>query len=692
MEKRKAVVLALGLVMLMLVSTFGSTLPAFAGSGDGPYTVTVRYYDSIQVTYIGTDFAGGAWESRGDVPIGGTEVAAQAYCVDPFVSFHKLADTTGWDSVLGATVDAKGGYAAAAPWNASVALQQYGDAVRWLVLNGYRGDFLADDQASQDSVDRLQGLYGYVGDIDKTIALMATKIAIWKAVTNDRVDVVSTSLDDVLDKRDTLDALIQGMLSDALSGRETGLAATELALEVKGSAELRFSDSGSNPAYGYYGPLRFEVKLLNQGVDSSYRLAVDKVYLAIQGIALDDVDVVYANRSPLEKGRLFGTDSEALYLDKGATDGSGIWVSDDVYLKAPINRHHITGAPLSSDLLSIRAMVRAADVPLAEGTPLTFVYESAGMQEWDAVQAFIGGADEYAKADLYASARLDTGESAYGNLYLAKQVYNGIADQEYTFKVYASHEPEFAEVTTANLADYRVLPGRCINADHSITVKNGDMVEIDGLPSDLYYWVEEIDAPDGCDTAYSVEAVTVEDLAEGTLAGPIRMDCSGAYGVATVTFINTFPAPEEEADGEEPVDTGDSEDAGEPDDAGEPEGDDAIKRPGSQGDGDEDMATQLVTRKPSIDEAPEPANPGASLTYNGQGSYTEIHHDGTALGEWKWDEGEEDWLFDGQSPLGNLAPTGDNRIQAGVYLAGAVILLGICCAACRRRVERKHSA
>jgi hypothetical protein len=55
---------------------------------------------------------------------------------------------------------------------------------------------------------------------------------------------------------------------------------------------------------------------------------------------------------------------------------------------------------------------------------------------------------------------------------------------------------------------------------------------------------------------------------------------------------------------------------------------------------------------------PTPMAPGSSLVPTGNGGFVEIGEDGTPLGEWYWDDGADQWLFDEYPPLGDLPQTG----------------------------------
>ncbi|MCL1829293.1 MAG: hypothetical protein FWG32_07335, partial [Oscillospiraceae bacterium] len=75
----------------LIFAFLAASEPAYAAADIGPqYTATLQYYDDIQITYTLNYPAGGVWNGAGDIPIGGTGVSSQIYCVDPFVHFHSV--------------------------------------------------------------------------------------------------------------------------------------------------------------------------------------------------------------------------------------------------------------------------------------------------------------------------------------------------------------------------------------------------------------------------------------------------------------------------------------------------------------------------------------------------------------------------------------------------------------------------
>jgi hypothetical protein len=381
--------------LLALALACGAALPARAG---GPsYTVTLRYFDDIQLTYALRYPDGHLWEGNADVPIGGTEASGQIYCIDPFVAFHAMAEST-WEGWV--LVDRMEGYVEAAPWAVSPAMEQRGEAVRWLVVNGYRGNYLADDAESRASVERLRQLYPQSGfpalgeAITKKIAVMATKAAIWAALAGDAFELKRTSLSPA--DHSVFEALLRALTDDAAVGSR-GLQAgdfTAFGLELDDSA-AGYTVGGPN---GFYGPLTVRARLINSAGGSP---RLDRVYLAAGGPDADGVVFVGGPDAPaLAYGAVYGTGESAQYLEGGDFVG-GEWKSDAFFLKIPADRE-----PGRGGLVTVGAMAVAENVPLEEGTPVAYVYGADGTMDWERIQAFIGAAMEGAQMSLYAQAFL----------------------------------------------------------------------------------------------------------------------------------------------------------------------------------------------------------------------------------------------------------------------------------------------
>ncbi|MDR0222681.1 MAG: Cys-Gln thioester bond-forming surface protein [Oscillospiraceae bacterium] len=504
---------------------------AAPGASDS-YSATLRYYDSIQITYTLNYPSGGIWSGAADIPVGGAGVSEQIYCVDPFVPFHSKADRTYWDSPTKATVDEKSGYAAAAPWNTSASMRLNADAVYWLALNGYRGDYLANDGESRRSVARLNSLYPGIGDIDEKIALMATKVAMWKILAGDGVVIIKTSLDGSPEARGTFDALVGSLVSDAVNGRSTGLGMTRFSVEINDEHSAQLNDGG----FRFYGPMSVSASLSN----SSGGLNLDKVFLNVSGVSSEGISFVAAPNASapeLPAGTVYGTSESEQYIDGFTNNKSG-----EFYLKIPASR-------AGTDLLTVEARAKASDVLLAAGTPVVFVYERGGVQDWDAVQAFIGAAADGARANLYAEAAVKTGDSPVSDIYIAKRIENYSPldeNAEFTFRLLYGATAESVGAPV-DLSDYHVHGARGVNeADGTFTLRNGGLAFVQGLPSEYYYRFEEIDIPDAFEPIPDYE-INIGDSdvtgGSGTLTSAFRPD--GDLDLAMATFINVKkPSPD----------------------------------------------------------------------------------------------------------------------------------------------------
>ncbi|MCL1983194.1 MAG: Cys-Gln thioester bond-forming surface protein [Clostridiales bacterium] len=547
MMKRKVFSLCIALLVVVaaLVPAGGFFGTAYADDPDPMYTVALRYFDNIQITYTGHYPSGDVWGQTGDVPIGGCVipdqeiVSGQIYCADPFVAFHSNANAVSvWDN--GSTLDTVQNYTVAAPWAMSSAMQTYYDEVAWIVLNGYRGDFLSDDYISDESVARLNKAYPKIGAIDKTIALMATKIAVWRIVMADSIVILKTSLDSKPAQRKTMDDLADALVSDARAKKLTALKATSLSLEIVGKegAEL----TGTGPYY--YGPLRVNAKLENLPSGSNGPFELSQIYLTAAGINADDIKFVDSAHLPLDTGIVYGTSSIEQCLD-GQVFGAGNGLeSDDFYLEIPTLR-------ADEKNLKITAMAKAAKIPLLEGTPITFVYCTPGgngVQEWEEVQAFVGGAGDGMEIDLYAMDVLNTDVTVTGDIYLVKEVENGGLGDEFAFRLYTSASNDFSTAAQVLLNDGFVLPakGRVNTENNTIETEEG-WVEITGLPADKFYWIEEVGQPGGYTTEYKIDiadtlGIPLKLTLPGTRTSAFKMDID-VDGLAMVTFINKKEVP-----------------------------------------------------------------------------------------------------------------------------------------------------
>ena len=518
------------LVITLIAAAF--TLPAL-GAGPETYTVTVKYYDDVMITYSLYYPSGGTWMGSGDIPIGGTELASQVFCADPFVAFHSLA-TTSWE---GTTTDRMPGYAMAPPWSVSGALSQNYDAVRWLVMNGYRGNYGysgGEDEESRQSVARLSELYPEVSGIDKRIALMATKVAIWKTLVGDSVEIIRTSLPPA--QQAVFDELVEAMIADAQTGRYTGLEATGLSITID---ENR---SEAETADGYtYIPINVTMLLTNPGSGAEFA-APGGVYLTASGPDIDDVSFAAAeDKEQLATGVVYGTNVAGYYLEGSAFTYNGEAWTCGAYLKVPLDR-----SPANGDRLTVKAMGMLGDARVVSGTPITFVYRNGDILEWDHVQAYTGAAMEGVAVELYAEGSMHTGDTPLGSINVRKTLQGASAsdsDTEFRFALYSSLKEDFSNPAIVDLTAHPVSGASGIDADsNTFTLRNGSAATIEGVPSEHYYRVIEVTA--GL-SGYEVPDVylTQDSGAPGqqaalTDAGYCTPTFTLSDGSATVTFSN----------------------------------------------------------------------------------------------------------------------------------------------------------
>jgi hypothetical protein len=283
-------------------------------------------------------------------------------------------------------------------------------------------------------------------------------------------------------------------------------------------AEAVFDEAKED--FDYYGPI-----IVTGALENGNALPdLGKVFLTAGGLNASGVCFVSAESGEpgavLGEDTLYGTDRQAQYI-RGSLEGDAAWKSGPFYLAVPKGRVE----PPRGDQLMVRAMAMAPGVEVAGGTPIAFIFEFGGAQDWDAIQAFIGGAKEGAATDLYAEASLYTGDTTLGELWISKQVENVTPvdnSQEFRFAVYYNAYEEggaggassykYAEGQRLNLADHPVRGAASVNTGeggdpslwNTFTLKNGGLAKIEGLPMVVEgdpvaytycYRVEEMDCP-----------------------------------------------------------------------------------------------------------------------------------------------------------------------------------------------------
>jgi len=606
----KSVRVSLFAIALVIVLIAGIVLlTSFTARSDDhlngdDFTVEIKYYDSVAIYYTLNYPTGGVWSGNADIPIGGLRrstggdlIISQVYCVDPFVSFHAFADTSDWlgpivtnryrdvynrwgsepgpvinyrpegERWAATTTDIKAGYVAAAPWTSSGAVRQNADAVSWLILNGYRGDFRVHDGESDKSLERLKDMYPSIENIDKTVAVMATKVALWRLLTYDNpsaVDISGTSLDRAPLWRQTFDRLVEDLVHDAfeyqnrLAPQPGDLEHTQLCLTINDSNTLPVTDSG----YVYYGPLNVTAELLDLPLGTDLEtLTVEDIFLTVGGIDSSGISFVTAQTASapsLERGTIPGTADETYYTNVDYDEHTETWISGDFYLKISTSRTE------ELDLLTIRAMGMAPKVPVIEGTPVVLVYQHAdGVQDWNAVQAFIGAAKPGSLIDLYDEASLNIQNSPLGEIYVAKQVVNATPldqDVEFTFQVRYINATNIsgAIIGSSEVLDLTEHP---VHGAYSVdtvantfNLRNGQLAMIQDLPiQDYYYWVVE-SSSSGYDTPQftipqaedpinpispTPKPPAIPYVGGGWATEAFQIDHDLDYGFAFVAFFNS---------------------------------------------------------------------------------------------------------------------------------------------------------
>ena len=558
MFTKKRVLLVTAAIIIVLLAGF-VLIQALAADTDS-YAVEVKYYDNMANTYKLIPPGEKLKTTTENVPVGGLRrssstddyIIGQVYCIDPFTPFGMyVADedkewkgnppaTNSHDTVnknwgplptgyamgtyktdgeeWGETRNfTKRGYYPAAPWASSNEVQKHRDAILWLVYNGYRGDFRGDDAESQASIARLNAMYPSVGgdkDIDKTVAVMATKVALWKIVTYDMKDAVTLEKS-YLEIRPEWQAmyfeLIEKLINDAMDqtpSREPRLgelsikSITKLSLEIDDAYDPISKPLGDDGTYVYYGPLTVTANVSNLSGVTEGDLDFEDVFLTVDGSSKDGVSFVTGvGGADLPAGMIPGTNQNAQCI-KVELDGGG-WKSGEFYLKVPKSRANASGTGTAHGNLTVNAKAMVPDVPVVGGTPIVLVYQypedhaKAGIQDWTAVQAFVGAAMQGKRIDLYADASTETDKASLGALNIFKRVENpdGLTEpqrnQEFTFWVL--YKPtKSAPLKQLLLQDFNVEPAGCVDKDHGcITLKSGELARIDHLPVEGYYVVME---------------------------------------------------------------------------------------------------------------------------------------------------------------------------------------------------------
>ena len=85
----------------------------------------------------------------------------------------------------------------------------------------------------------------------------------------------------------------------------------------------------------------------------------------------------------------------------------------------------------------------------------------------------------------------------------------------------------------------------------------------------------------------------------------------------------------------------------------------------------------VLNPEPTPHERPDPPANNHKLIPGEDGSFIAMDEDGTPLGEWRWDEESEQWIFEPYIPLGGLPQTADEGLRLYPYLLLCISILGM---------------
>jgi len=571
MKKKKRISVVIATMLIITIMTGLVLHAALAANPPEPYTVMVKYYDSVSINYaLRPDID----KFHGyDVPIGGIGiidpanpaagfsqvVVHQAYCIDPFVPFARPPDGetinhgyigpvitnthpdaakiyrpvggdfynnyTETSGIFGenwpvTTTHTRSDYYAATPWVLSDAMKKYGDAICWLVYNGYRGDFRThglpplsnDDGESEESLRRINRDFGGSPNpldpnyIDKQMALTATKVAIWTILTQDdpgsfQLDPVKgTSMHGVIfdgvDRGEVFENLLKQLVDGANANNSPNaptLGYTDLTMSINIPNILDLAHSDAN--FVYY-PLSVTVNIINPSGDVS-GAGID-VFLTAAGPFAREVrfaKLTGGSYIELPSKELPGT-AQPYQFDSG-TFSSASYTTNDLFLRVPRSRLEALGPDgIGSELLRIRAWAHGEGIPAREGTPLPIAAMSGdGVQDWNIVQAFIGATRQGAEINMYAETFIDTRNNHDGELVINKRLQEIIqvdTTRDFTFSLFYNYEPNFNTAHQVDLDIHSITPGTARIGDTNLfRLRHDQTVRFTDLPGHFYYWIVE---------------------------------------------------------------------------------------------------------------------------------------------------------------------------------------------------------
>jgi hypothetical protein len=553
---------ALTLLLAFMVLAL-SPQRAEAAGPDKAYTAEVKYYDSIQMKYIVQHGIDDFWTTTGDIPIGGFvdggtgfSLIDQAYCVDAKVVFHGSSETTTtWPS--GVTTDTTPGYVVASPLAVSDSVRANLPSLYWLAVNGFRGERggtnnLADIRAAYAGLETKYGT-----PIDETIAIMATKAAVWR-YTDPTFALLSTSL--VPDpanptpqqqaRYELMVELMRELVADARTGGST-LVTTTLEVTFDNGGATFMHDTADHRYF--YGPIRANELVSNAGGSTGLP---QEIYLTASGMYASDVSFVttaspFAVVTALPAATMHGSDETALYV----ADGDTFYLMVDENSHALMNPHT---SQVAFQYLALHGFGKATDV-VYNGTPAIMAWQdpSTGEQDWEHVQAFIGFVNNM-EASLYGEGHLLLkGNNDNASISLEKKVLGATdivnaGSFVFTLEVYDNSLNGWVPVPlipgttpTSNIVGASGLDA--VSPSGVFSLADGDTVTISGLPLGRYR-VSEQSSVDGYT---AIHQLTSSSAAEG-FAAEVVLDLQAASRGITFTNTLTPRTPEVPDEPEEP--------------------------------------------------------------------------------------------------------------------------------------------
>jgi hypothetical protein len=414
----------------------------------------------------------------------------------------------------------------------------------WLAVNGFRGERggvnnLADIRTRYAALETQYGT-----PIDETIAIMATKVAVWN-FTDSTFALLSTSLvpdpanptPTQLARYKLMVALVKSMVADARADGHT-LSTTTLDVTFNNSTAVFTAQGGD----WYYGPITANAASSN-GTGTP-----EKIYLTKSGMYAADLQFWHYPAglpilSPLLNAEpMYGSQDTAPYVSDG----------DQFYVRIPASATsqalvNIGQPNMNFSYLALHGLARSADVTYTS-TPAIMAWQGTaaaaptGVQDWGHVQAFIGYVDSI-QASLYGEGHLLLkGNSDNASLTVSKAVL-GATDTSN-----AGSFPFALEVFDNSLQAWvpvPLFPGAGGNISGSsglsdaspgglFSLIDGGSVSITGLPAGRYR-VSEQESVDGYSAVHqlSSNAPQAGFSAEAVLGG--------ASGYArSVVFTNTI--------------------------------------------------------------------------------------------------------------------------------------------------------